>query len=199
MRISKVARSADWVKLQFENQKPLQTLTGPIVQPGQAFAVSPAQVVVMEGKSATVSAEAGRAQKVYWILKKDGRETIVATDRLAFTLDAGRVTGDESATLQFKAIYADEVKTRDIPIAIKEAIPEPVFTLQAPATWDGRATIEATAEIANRSEMEAAGRGPVALYLERFGYRSHQGDRAGETHPEARPKQRQDDRDSDRP
>ena len=28
VRISKVARSADWMRLQYENQKPLQTLTG---------------------------------------------------------------------------------------------------------------------------------------------------------------------------
>ena len=34
VRISKVTRSADWVKLQYENQKPLQTLVGPLVQPG---------------------------------------------------------------------------------------------------------------------------------------------------------------------
>ena len=35
VRISKVARSADWVKLQYENQKPLQTLVGPLVRAGQ--------------------------------------------------------------------------------------------------------------------------------------------------------------------
>ncbi len=34
VRISKVARSADWVRLEYENQKPLQTLVGPLVQPG---------------------------------------------------------------------------------------------------------------------------------------------------------------------
>ena len=43
VRISKVARSADWVKLEYENQKPLQTLVGPLVQPGNAFSVSPAR------------------------------------------------------------------------------------------------------------------------------------------------------------
>jgi hypothetical protein len=34
VRISKVVRSADWVKLQYENQQPLQTLVGPMVQAG---------------------------------------------------------------------------------------------------------------------------------------------------------------------
>ena len=155
VRTSKVARSADWVKLQYENQKPLQTLTGPVVQSGSEFSVSPQQVAVLEGKSAAFSAKAGGAQKVYWILKSDDQETILAVDCFQFTFEAGRVTGDKSATLQFQAIYTDGVKARDIPITIREDIPEPVFTLKAPATWDGRATIEAVAEMSNLSEMQA--------------------------------------------
>jgi hypothetical protein len=114
---------------------------------------------VIEGQSAAICAQAGGAQKVYWILKRDGRETLAATDRFAFTLDAGRVTGDQSATLQFKAVFPNEVKTRDIPITIKEAIPDPVFTLRAPAAWDGRATIEVAPQIANLGEMQAKGAG----------------------------------------
>ncbi|MCE9533181.1 MAG: DUF2341 domain-containing protein [Planctomycetes bacterium] len=161
VRISKVARSADWVKLEYENQKPLQKLTGAIVQSGEAFAVTPEKANVLEGQSVTFKAQAGGAQKTYWILKRDGRESIVATDRLAFTFDAGRVTGDQSATLQFKAIYANEVKTRDIPIAITDAIPEPVFTLQAPSKWDGRSPIDVVPMITNLKEMQAKGAGQL--------------------------------------
>jgi hypothetical protein len=159
VRISKVARSANWARLQFENQKPMQTLTGPVVQPGTAFSVSLAQVTVLEGKSATISAEAGGAQKVDWILKREGRETVVAVDRFQYTFEAGRVSGDKSATLQFKAIYANEVKTRDIPITIKEDIQDPVFTLKVPAKWDGRTVIEVTPQIANLNAMQTKGVG----------------------------------------
>ena len=84
-------------------------------------------------------------------------------DRFAFTFDAGRVTGDTSATLQFKAVYPNEVKTRDIPITIREDIPEPVFTLKAPATWDGRATIEVVPQIANLGAMQAKGAGELKM------------------------------------
>ena len=66
VRISKVVRSADWARLQYENQKPLQTLVGPIVQPGAAFAVSPSSATVLEGRSVEFSAQAGGAQKVFW-------------------------------------------------------------------------------------------------------------------------------------
>ena len=50
VRISKVARSADWMRLQYENQKPLQTLVGPLVQPGNRFSVSPPRSPLTKGK-----------------------------------------------------------------------------------------------------------------------------------------------------
>ena len=135
----------------------MQTLVGPVVSPGDHFSVSQTALTVLEGKQATVTAEAGGAQKIYWILKRDGQEVVAAVDRLSFTFDAGRVVGDKSLTLQFKAIYAKEVKTKDIPITIKENIPEPIFTLKAPAQWDGRETIEIVPRIANAKELQKQG------------------------------------------
>lgn len=165
VRISKVTRSADWVKLQFENQKPLQTLVGPVVQPGSTFAVSPAAATIEEGKSATFTAQAGGAQKVYWSLKGSGSEpgsgTLVAVDRLSFTYEAGRVPGDTALILQCRAIYPDGVKTKDIPIVVKEAIPDPVFTLAGPKAWDGRTPIELTPNVTNYRVMNA--KRPAAL------------------------------------
>ena len=90
VRISKVARSAEWIRLQYANQKPLQTLVGGLVQPGTAFEVKPNEIKLDEGKSLTVTAQAGGAQKTYWIVKRDGAETIVAVDQLAYNFDAGR-------------------------------------------------------------------------------------------------------------
>jgi hypothetical protein len=161
VRISKVARSAEWVRLQFENQKPQQTLVGPLVQPGLAFAVSPEKATVAEGKSVAFTAQAGGAQKIYWSIVQDGHETIVAVDRLAFVLEAGRVTGDTSATLRLKAVTGEGVKTKDIPFQITETVAEPKFTLAAPATWDGRTTIEVTPHIENLATMQAQGVGEV--------------------------------------
>ena len=163
VRISKVTRSAEWVRLQYENQKPQQTLVGPLVQAGNAFAVSAEKVVVDEGKSVEFTAQAGGAQKVFWVLKRDGREEVVATDRFRFNFAAGRVTSDSAATLQLKAVFADGVKTKDIAITVKEAIPEPVFTLKAPAAWDGRAPIEVASQVANLTAMQARGAGELKM------------------------------------
>ena len=161
VRISKVARSADWIRLQYENQKPLQTLVGPVVQPGDAFAVSQTRVTLPEGKSVTLTGKAGGAQKVYWIVRKDGAETVAAVDRFAFDFDAGRVAGDKSATIQFKAVYANGIKTQDIAVTIKEAIPDPIFTLNAPASWDGRKTIQVSPKFANKAQIIARGAGTL--------------------------------------
>ena len=70
VRISKVTRSADWVKMEYENQKPLGTMVGPLVREGNAFSVSPASIEVDEGKSATVAAQAGgRRNSAGWSRK----------------------------------------------------------------------------------------------------------------------------------
>ena len=157
VRVSKVARPADWIRLEYENQKPLQTLVGPVVRPGNEFGLAETEGTLPEGKSMTFHAKAGGAQKVYWSVVRDGKEAVVATDRFAYTLDAGRVVGDQTPTLRFKAVYATETKTKDVPITIKEAIPEPAFTLQAPAAWDGRKTIEVVPQITNLEAMRATG------------------------------------------
>ena len=163
VRISKVARSADWVRLEYENQKPQQTLVGPIVRAGNGFAVLPAAAMVPEGKSATFTAQAGGALKLYWTLKSDGQETLVAVDRFAFTFDAGRVTGDKAVTLQCKAVYPTGVQTKDIPITIKEMISDPVFTLAAPAAWDGRTAINIVPLVTNLDAMRAGGAGNLKI------------------------------------
>ena len=177
VRVSKVVRSPEWVKLQFENQQPNQSLVGPIVQPGDEFLISQSELVVAENQTATVTATAGGAQKVLWILKRDGRESVVASDRFSYSFNAGRVAksllshGEDksdrgassdnglTATLTVKAIYANEVKSKDIAITISDDIPEPVFTLAAPEKWDGRATIEVVPQITNLAAMQAKGAG----------------------------------------
>ena len=155
VRVSKVTRSADWIKLQYENQKPLQTLVGPVVEPGTEFSVSVNKIELSEGEKLTVIARAAGAQKIYWIIRREGSDQVVAVDRFSYSLDADRVEADRAFILQFRAVYPQEVKTIDIPVSIREAIPEPVFSLQAPATWNGRDPVEVVPVISNLAEMKA--------------------------------------------
>ena len=161
VRISGVTRSPAWIKLAYENQKALQTLVGALMKPGNALSVSPGELTISEGESASVVAKIAGAQKLYWILKRGAKETVVGVDRRSHTFDAGRVSGDESLVLQLKAVYPDRVRTKDVAIKIKEAIPDPLVSLKAPATWDGRKTIEIVPQITNMKEMQHVGAGEL--------------------------------------
>jgi hypothetical protein len=158
VRIANVVRSANWVKLEYENQKPLQTLVGSIVPSGSDFSVSPTSVTMNEATTTTLTAQAGGAQKVYWIYVKNGQETVLATDLLTFNYTAPRITGNDSAIIQFKAVFAGGTQTRDVPLTVIDTVPDPVFTLVPSTTsWDGRSTMTVTANITNLAAMQAAG------------------------------------------
>jgi Concanavalin A-like lectin/glucanases superfamily/Domain of unknown function (DUF2341)/Carbohydrate esterase, sialic acid-specific acetylesterase/Glucose-regulated metallo-peptidase M90 len=160
VRVSNVVRSAEWIKLQYENQKANQTLVGLLVQPGNEFSVSQTNVEVDEGKSITLTAIAGGAQKVDWLYNDPNlraSKQFVAADRLAYTFHAGRVSKNSIRVLTVKAVYPNEVKSQDIAIQINNVIPEPEFTFNVPATWDGRTTMEVAPQITNLPELKAKG------------------------------------------
>lgn len=157
VRFESVARSPNWLKLCFENQKPLQTLVGPLVPNGDDFSVSHSRLTMKEGESVALSAKAGGARKIYWVLRDGGREEILAVDRLSHAFEAGRVTENKTVELQFRAVLGSGVRTRNIPISIIEGIPDPTFTLEAPGKWNGRDDLEIRPVISNLAELRSRG------------------------------------------
>ena len=161
VRFESAARSANWLKLCYENQKPLQSLVGPLVQDGDEFSVSKSNLDMKEGESISLSAKAGGARKVYWVLKDDKREEILAVDRFNYTFNAGRVAKDKQVTLLFKGVFESGVKTRTIPITIQESVPDPAYALVAPKRWNGRDELVISPLISNLEEMKATGTGDL--------------------------------------
>jgi hypothetical protein len=161
VRFESVARSANWLKLCFENQKPLQSLVGPLVQDGDEFSVSKSNLTIKEGSSIALSAKAGGARKIYWVLQDGDQSEILAVDRFNHTFDAGRVAKDKSVTLQFRAVFASGVKTQTIPIAIQESVPDPAYTLNAPKRWNGRDDLVISPSISNLAKMTSKGAGEL--------------------------------------
>jgi len=153
VRISSVTRSANWIKMEYENQKPLQTMVGSLVQSGSDFSASPSSVTMNEGATTNLTGNAGGAQKVYWIYKKNGVETVLATDQLTYTVTAGRSTGGQSFDIVFRAVFPAGPQDIVIPVTVNEFIPDPVFTLTGPSTWDGRQTITITPDISNIASL----------------------------------------------
>ena len=161
VRFESVARSANWLKLCYENQKPLQLLVGPLVQDGDEFSVSKSNMEMEEGASIALSAKAGGARKVYWVLQDGDQEEILAVDSFSYTFDAGRVAEDKKVALLFRAVFASGVKTLTIPVAIRECVPDPAYTLKAPKRWNGRDEMEIVPSISNLKEMKSKGSGEL--------------------------------------
>lgn len=176
VRVSSVVRSPEWVRLQYENQKPGQRLVGGPVQAGSEFSVTPEQLLVAENAKVMVTAKAGGADKVVWLLRRGGVERVVAADQLSYEFAAGRVAPGNSvggdlqnsadplrATLILKASYGGEMRTKEVAITIEDSIPEPAFKLVAPARWDGRSGIEIVPEVQNLQQMQAQGAGELKV------------------------------------
>lgn len=159
VRIASVTRSSNWMWLQYQNQNPLQTLVGHLVQPGNTFSISTTNVTLNEGTITNLTAQAGGAVKLSWLLKQNSQQTVIAVDQFALALAAGQVTSNQSYVIQFKAVYADgSVQTNDIAVNVLDTIPDPGFTLATSTNlWDGRATMTVTPVIFNLAALQAAG------------------------------------------
>ncbi|MEY3457841.1 MAG: hypothetical protein RL215_998 [Planctomycetota bacterium] len=171
VRVSSVVRSPEWVRLQYENQKSEQLLVGGPVQAGDALTVSADQFVVSENDSVTVTARAGGADKVVWLLRRGDTEEVVAVDRLSYEFRAGRVAAAAGskeqdstavvdplkAVLIVRASYGGEIRSREVAITIQDDLAEPVFVLQSPAKWDGRTPIDVVPLLQNQADLEAQG------------------------------------------
>ena len=169
VRISRVVRSPEWIRLEYENQKPLQTLVGPLVAEGSGLGLTPGVVTVAEGGTTELRVEAGGARKIYWSVERGGVETPVAVDRFRYRFEAGRVTGEEKATVVCRVVKADGVATFKTAVTVSEAVPEPMLAtrgLVLPETWDGRAEVVIEPEIVNREAMVKAGAGEVKVKWE---------------------------------
>ena len=155
VRISNVTRSATWIKLQYENLRPMQRLVGPLKQSGNSFAVNVKQLILEEGQSTKIKATAGGADKIYWSIISDEKTEPVAVDCLTYNLEAGRVSSDTNRKLEIKAVYGKDVKKLVIPVTVKEKIPDPEFTIKAPSKWDGRSEITISPQIENLSALKS--------------------------------------------
>ena len=127
----------------------MHSLVGPLVQDGNVFSVSESNLVMKEGASIALSAKAGGARKVYWVLQDGDKEEILAVDRFNYEFNSGRVAESKTVNLLFKAVLESDVKTHTLPITIRERIPNPVYTLEVPQTWNGRDELEISPSIVN--------------------------------------------------
>jgi len=132
------------------------------VQPGTNFSTTPSSITMNENTTTNLISQAGGALKVYWYYVNGAQETLIAVDQLSLTYSPGRVTGPQSFSIQFRAVYPTEVKTNTIPVTVNDTIPDPVFTL-LPSTnlWDGRTVM--TVKTSERTATGTTSTGKVTF------------------------------------
>jgi hypothetical protein len=136
-RISSVARSADWIALEYANQRPDQKLvSNPVpLTCTTDFGVDQTTVSITEGQTLKLTGKAKCSLRTAWVRLDGTTETPLVSQGLVLT-QATRVRGNTTLTYRFKALYSTGWQSQDVSVSIAEAIPEPEFTLTLPATFD---------------------------------------------------------------
>jgi hypothetical protein len=157
VRISKLAHSAAWIKLSYENQRADQVLVTlkPPAKCQSTFA-PPADTVVKEGDGVTLSAKANCASGYNWTPVSGPAPRFPDPDVKVLQFAAPRITGDTVLVLRFTAVYGDSTKEKLVRVTLKEGIPEPSFSLPASLTWASQDTLQVAATLANLAAIKAS-------------------------------------------
>ena len=169
VRYDNVARSAAWARLCYENQRPLQSLVGPLVADEDELSLAPATVRVEEGDDITLEATAKGALKLSWIVHRHGEQQVQAVDQSWFGFAPGRTVSDDRATVELRALYPDGVRSRSTEVVIDDVIPEPDVRISGPDQWDGTAPITLRATVQNQEAMNARQAGDLHFNWELSG------------------------------
>lgn len=162
--IARAARSAEWIRLAYSNQKPgggLLSFTPPAASCASRFAM-PAGLEAAEGSRATLAARADCASRIAWSHVSGPAPGIPdpAAAEVSFTVP--RITGDTLMVLKFTAEYGDSARSGTVAVRLREAIPDPAFIVPDEVRWNGRDSLQLKPAITNLAALKAAGRPELA-------------------------------------
>lgn len=155
--VARTARSADWIRLAYANQRPDQNLLSfqPIVACAVRFG-APADTAVPEGGIVNLLGVADCTDIFAWSVVDGPAPRLVDPAVKSLALAVPRVTRDTAIVLRFTAQYGDSAHSRDVRVAVADDIPEPRFTLPAGLAWNGRDSLLIRPDIANLAAVEAS-------------------------------------------
>lgn len=161
-QISAAARSADWLKLAYANQKPDPALPSFQVPCMPRFGVS-GDTAVAEGTELTLSGQADCADEYAWSVLSGPSLRLIDAEVKDLPILVPRVTADSALVLRFSARFGDSVRNASVRIAIQNAIPEPEFSLAKEAEWSGGDSLLIVPKWANLAELRDSGMPDVHL------------------------------------
>jgi len=154
--LSRTARSADWIKLSHQNQKSGQNLVT-LVRPDQCQTrfSAPPDTAADEGEVIGLIADVECANGFFWSTVSGPAPRILDPEVKILEVTVPRVTKDTIMVYRLSASFPDSLRTRDVRVAIRESIPEPVFTLPS-LTWNGRDSLALKPAISNLAALRAS-------------------------------------------
>lgn len=157
-RISRAARSADWIKLAYANQKAGQKLISFEKFSGCAEVFqTPRDTTVSEGAMVSLAARTECASGYSWGAVSGPAPRILDPEVKTLQAIMPRIARDTVIVYRFSAQYGQGPRNGDVRITVREAIPDPVFTLPDLPTWSGADTLKVTPAISNLAALKAAG------------------------------------------
>jgi hypothetical protein len=155
--LSKTVRSADWIKLAYQNQRAAQTLVTVVknvVCPVRF--VPPADTSLAEGSQLTLEAAIECASSINWSVISGPGPGILDPESRSLSLRLPRVAGDTAIVYRLTAAFPDSTRMRDVRVTIREAIPDPVFTLPVLPAWSGSEAVPYRPVIGNLAAIKAS-------------------------------------------
>lgn len=157
LRVSSLARSADWIKLEYENQKANQSLVTLKLSPRcQAKFSGPPATTANEGALLTLLATADCASAFSWSVLSGPAPAILDPEVQRLSVIVPRVVGDVDFVYRFTATYPDSSPHWDVRVTIKEGIPEPAFNFPAILAWTGQDSLAFIPVVTNLSAIKAS-------------------------------------------
>lgn len=162
--ISKTARSADWIKLGYANQREDQVLVSFVAPPTcePRFAI-PADTAIDEGSLLVLTGIADCADHFQWSVLSGPAPRILEPAVLVLNLAVPRVSTDTLSEFTFSAAYGDSAKSGTVRVSIRDVIPDPRFTLPAGLAWNGNDSLLLKATVENRAAIEGSSQ-PILTY-----------------------------------
>jgi autotransporter-associated beta strand protein len=129
------------------------------------FKVTPETLTVDEGQPVVLTGRADCAQGRIWSIVKGPAPKILdpAVDNLNFI--APRVTGEVQIIYRFIAEYGKTTISKDVTVKVRDAIPDPLFTLPTTSKWNGSTSFKIKPTLTNPKALESSLYHPSLNYL----------------------------------
>ena len=157
-RLARKARGADWVKLEYANQRADQKLisfTAPTGICTAAFA-APKDTTLPEGSSLELVGIADCADAYAWEVISGPAPRILDPEVKAIQMVLPRATKDYTLRFRFTARFGAQNSSGETAITVTEAIPEPAFTFTAGMNWNGRDSLLFAPKVSNLAAIKAS-------------------------------------------